>query len=321
MPHIDNSTYVAPIAFHNAHAQTCFPSLFRVVPGVHYERERVHTPDQDFIDLDWSRVPSSSNLVVICHGLEADSQSTYIKGMVKAFNKRGWSSVIFNFRGCSGEANLLLKSYHSGATEDLDLILRHISAQKKYDQVVLVGFSLGGNVMLKFLGDGIFSSTSLIAKAAAVSVPCHLKSSVLRLAEKSNLIYMRRFLKKLNPKIRDKIHLMPGAKYEDFLAARTFLDFDNLYTAPVHGFKDADDYYEKCSARQFLKNIKIPTLLINAWDDPFLAKECFPVEEAQKNPFFTLETPQHGGHVGFVTFHADGEYWHEKRVTSFVLLE
>lgn len=319
MPLIENSTYQAPPLFNNGHVQTSYPTLFRKVKPVHYQRERIYTPDDDFIDLDWSRV-GSKNAVIISPGLEASSEASYIKGMTHAFNRRGWDGAVFNFRGCSGETNRLLRSYHSGASDDLHTVICHIIAHNPYEKLALIGFSLGGNLTLKYLGERGAHLFPVIQSAVTISVPCDLRSSALRLAESDNRLYMKRFLIRLNKRVKEKIHLMiPPMTYEGFKSIKTFQEFDGLYTAPAHGFLSAEDYWTRCSSRQFIPRIGVPTLLINALDDPFLGKECFPREEAEKNPLFFLEMPSAGGHVGFVTFNSQGEYWHETRAASFII--
>lgn len=318
MPVVAQSSYKAPLLCANAHVQTIIPTLFRKVSGVAYQRERIDTPDKDFIDLDWSRV-GSERLAVVMHGLEGDSGRPYMKGMVKALNRNGWDAVAVNFRGCSGEPNKKLRMYHSGETEDLNSVICHVDASGIYRQVALVGFSLGGNVILKYLGEKGKMTHLLIKAAVTISVPCDLKACSDRLDELQNLPYVRRFLRLLHEKIRAKALMMPDSINDiGYERIKTLKAFDDRYTAPIHGFKDADDYYDKASSRGFLATISIPTLVINAADDPFLSSSCFPNEEAQASPHLFLDIPQHGGHVGFLAFNNSGEYWSETRTTSFL---
>lgn len=318
MPLIKNSDYSPPFLLKNNHLQTIIPSLLRKVKDFRYTRERVELPDQDFIDLDWSKT-NSDKLILVCHGLEGSSDSGYVKGLIKSFNEEGWDGVAMNFRGCSGEPNRLLRAYHSGETQDLFFILAHIMASDQYKTIVLAGFSLGGNVVLKFVGERGHILASEIKAAVAVSVPCDLTSSSYKLAKRSNLIYMKRFLRRLRVKVEVKSDLLPeGMDLKEFKKMQNFQQFDDRFTAPVHGFENAHDYWKKSSSKQFLKNIKIPTLLINAKDDPFLTVECFPVEEAEGNDNFYLEVPDFGGHVGFIEHIKKGTYWHEKRIKNFV---
>jgi len=298
--------------------QTIIPTVFRKVQGVAYERIRIETLDGDFLDLDLSGV-GSKRLGIVLHGLEGDSGRPYIKGMVKALNRRGWDALAMNFRGCSGEPNGKLQMYHSGETEDLHAVVSHVESWGAYTELALVGFSLGGNVILKYLGEQGSGVAPIIRAAVAISVPCDLKACSVRLEEFLNRPYLRRFLRLLRQKIAAKALKMPEsitvAGYEDI---KTLKEFDDKYTAPMHGFTDAHDYYEKASSRQFLHAVSIPTLLLNAADDPFLSATCFPAEEARANPHFFLEIPPHGGHVGFMAFNHQGEYWSETRATSFL---
>jgi predicted alpha/beta-fold hydrolase len=317
MPLISNSDYKPLALFSNAHFQTIYPTLFRKVKGVNYVRERIFTPDHDFIDLDWSLV-GAERAVIVSHGLEGHSRRSYVLGMIKAFNKRGWDGIAFNFRGCSGEPNRLIRSYHCGATDDLHAVVSHVTDKKRYSSISLVGFSIGGNLTLMYLGEKKYPLIDLIKSAAAVSVPCDLESSAKKLAERSNMFYMKRFLRMFHDKIRIKMQIMPEKINDaDYRSIKTFEAFDNRYTAPIHGFLNAKDYWTKCSCKQFLTDINVPSLVINALNDPFLGKPCYPVDEAKKNPYIFLEMPKSGGHVGFVEFKSNGEYWHETRIARF----
>ena len=318
MPLISASNYSPLILFKNAHIQTIFPPLFRKVRNINYVRERIITPDHDFIDLDWSRV-GGDKVVIVLHGLEGHSRRSYVLGMISAFNRRRWDAVALNFRGCSGQPNRLLRSYHCGATEDLHAVLRHVMNRKRYTCISLVGFSVGGNLTLMYLGEKKYPISPLIQSAAAVSVPCDLESSADKLAQRSNSLYMKRFLMMFHDKIRLKMRMLPDEINDaDYHLIRTFKDFDERYTAPIHGFSSAKDYWTKCSCRQFLSGINIPVLLISARDDPFLGKECYPVNEAKNSRHLYFEMPKYGGHVGFVDFRSGGEYWHEKRIAAFI---
>jgi predicted alpha/beta-fold hydrolase len=318
MPFLSTSNYRPGLLFKNAHIQTIYPPLFRKVKNIHYERERIFTPDHDFIDIDWSRA-GGDKVVIILHGLEGHSRRSYVLGMIRAFNTRRWDAVAFNFRGCSGQPNRLIRSYHCGATEDLHTVLRHVMNRKRYTCISLVGFSVGGNLALMYLGEKKYPISPLIKSAAAVSVPCDLESCANKLAQRSNILYMKRFLMMFHNKIRIKMRMMPNEIDDsNYHLIRTFKDFDDRYTAPIHGFSSARDYWNKCSCRQFLLGIDIPVLLISARDDPFLGKECYPVNEAKNSRLLYFEMPDHGGHVGFVDFKQSGEYWHENRIAAFV---
>ncbi|MBN2809177.1 MAG: alpha/beta fold hydrolase [Deltaproteobacteria bacterium] len=311
--------YHPPLFFRNGHRQSIYPTIFRQVKGVDYLRETISTPDDDFLDLDWV-YGSSDKLVIISHGLEGNSTRAYVKGMVKAVTDAGFAALAWNFRGCGGAINRQPKLYHSGFYEDLETVIEHVFKKYQYREVNLVGFSMGGNVSLVYLGKKGSSIDPRLKKCVAFSVPCDLKASSEQIARPGNQVYMQRFLRLLRQKIKAKQadfpELFDDKNYEQL---KNFLDFDNRYTAPLHGFIDAFDYWKQCSSKQFLNNIQIPTLLINALDDPFLAEACYPFSECAANPNLSLETPRHGGHVGFVTFNRNNLYWSEKRCLQFVM--
>ena len=310
---MDELRFKPSFYFSNKHLQTIVPALFRKVEGVQYVRERLETPDNDFIDIDWSK-KGHKKLVILAHGLEGNSHSQYIKGLVKALNLHHFDTVSMNFRGCSGEPNRLLTSYHSGKSDDIKFVVDTLFSRDEYDSIYLIGFSLGGNASLKFLGENTITN---ITKAIAISVPCDLKASAYTLSKGFNRIYINRFLKRLKHKARTKEKQYPNVvDYTKLYKSTNFLMFDNLYTAPIHGFKDAEDYWKKCSSKQFIPSITTPTLLINALNDPFLPKECYPYEACENNPHVTFLTPKFGGHVGFPTL-VDNLNYYEKAAIDF----
>lgn len=316
---MNNTNYQPPFGFRSAHLQTIYPTVIRRVPRITDERERIATPDGDFLDLDWARQQTSTKLAVLTHGLEGKACGQYSQGMARALQRAGWHVLAWNFRGCSGEPNRSIQSYHSGATDELQIVLDHIFTTTSYRQVSLIGFSLGGNLTLQYLGQQAASLDVRIRSAAALSVPCDLAASSKRLEHWQNRFYMARFMRSLREKVREKATRFPGEiDLEGLAAMRTFAQFDDRYTAPIHGFKDAKDYWTRCSCRHVLDQITVPSLLINALDDPFLTPECFPYKAAASNPRFHLETPEHGGHLGFVEFNKAGEYWSERRVVAFL---
>ncbi|WP_266204358.1 YheT family hydrolase [Pontibacter kalidii] len=309
------SKHRAPFYLFNGHLQTIIPGLFRQVEGVQYERERLLTPDDDFIDVDWSRVGADS-LLVLSHGLEGDSHRPYITGMVKAFNAEGVDALAWNYRSCSGEPNKLLRSYHLGASDDLDFVLRHALASGKYKNVYLVGFSAGGNITLKYLGEAPEQVPEQVKRVTVFSTPVDLKGS----AQKISKVYTQRFLRTLGEKLEQKRQMYPNdLDLTDYSLLWSFPEFDDRYTAPIHGFKNAEEYYARVSSRQFLKDIRVPTLLVNAKNDPFLSQECYPVQEAEANPYFYLEMPEEGGHVGFAENFRKNRYYSEERALRFIL--
>lgn len=317
MPLIENSTFEPPKFYSNGHLQTIYQTLFRKVDGVKYQRERIETPDGDFLDLDWSLV-NSKKLVILIHGLEGSSEAVYIKALVKTLNKNGYDTVSMNMRGCSGETNKLFRAYHSGATEDLEAVVSHILKTKPQKKIGIVSVSLGGNLTLKYLGEKAEKIAPEICGAVTFSVPCDLLGSSYELKKLKCKIYTKRFLIRLSKKIQLKAKQFPNKiDVEKLKTFKNLSEFDDFFTAPVHGFKNAEDYYKKCSSKQFLTKIKIPTLLVNAQNDPFLSESCFPIDEAKSNPSFFLEIPKSGGHVGFVNFGVK-EFWYEKKVVEFL---
>lgn len=316
MAHIEDSTYAPSLLFKNAH----FNTMYRVGFGnsdANFNRERVELSDGDFIDLDFSFV-HSKKITVLIHGLEGSSTSTYIVSLTKVLNENGYDTAAMNLRGCSGEPNRLLSSYHSGRTQDVHEVVEYIRSNYKYDEINIVGFSLGGNLTLKYIGE---AARSYINAAVAISVPCDLTSSSVALNKLSNKIYLLRFLKTLKQKAFQKLEQFPDSflKKEAILEVKNFRNFDDLYTGPANGFENAEDYYLKNSCKQFIPLIKTNSLLINALDDPFLTPECFPIDEAKNHAKFHLETPKYGGHVGFVShLNISKLLWCEHRVLSFL---
>lgn len=309
--------YEPPFAYFSSHLETILPALFRKVKDITYTRERIDTPDNDFLDLDWLH-NDSDQLVIISHGLEGNSTRPYIKGMARAFHKKGYNVLAWNFRGCSDEINKQLRFYHSGATDDLDFVLDH-ALTKGYKDIFLIGFSLGGNLTLKYAGEHGRSLKEQVKKIVVFSVPLDLYSSCTKISENSNFIYSKRFLNNLKAKVLAKAAMMPEAlRTEGLKDIKSLKDFDDCYTAPIHGFKDAMEYYTACSSINFLKAITVPTLIVNALNDPFLSAECYPVKELRQHKYITFETPERGGHVGFTEFNKEGLYWSEKRALNFI---
>lgn len=316
---LHSKTYSPTILMRYPHLNTIYAGTIRRVKGINYQRERIETPDDDFIDLDWTKV-GSSKLLLALHGLEGAADRPYIKGLLKHANQLGWDGVGMNFRFCSGEANRQLRVYHSGASDDLEVVLNHIFQNYHYQEIALVGFSLGGNVVLKYTGEQGKAIHPKIRCTVGVSVPCDLLGTRARFEEWDNKLYVNRFLVSLKEKIAIKREQYPDAiDYDALMKAKDIWNFDNIFTGPVHGFAGADDYYSKCSSKQFLPNVKIPTLLINAKDDSFLGETCYPYRLAEEHPYFSLDVPQYGGHVGFVTFGQKGLYWSEQRIMDFIL--
>ncbi|PIF00683.1 MAG: alpha/beta hydrolase [Maribacter sp.] len=295
------SEYNPPLLFKNGHFSTIYSGLIRTVPGIHQERERILLQDGDFMDLDWSYAQRPCHKVLILlHGLEGNAQRPYITGSAKLANAQGYDACAVNFRGCSGEMNTLYRSYHSGDTKDLDAVVRHLLKKNTYNEIFIKGFSLGGNLALKYIGEGRDELPKQVKKVVAVSVPCDLHSSLKQLLLPKNYPYSQNFKNHLIAKLRLKQKIFPlKISDTDIAHIKTLKDFDDIYTSKAHGFEDALDYYKKCSSLQFLPKINIATLIINAKNDSFLGAGCYPYKEAEENNSVFLEVPASGGHVGF----------------------
>jgi predicted alpha/beta-fold hydrolase len=297
------------------HLQTLYPSLFRKRTAPPLTRERLELPDGDFLDLEWTDT-TGGMVVLILHGLEGSLESHYTGGMLDALSRKNFTAVLMYFRGRSGEPNRLPRSYHSGDTDDIDFVIRHIKSRHPAKPIAVIGYSLGGNVLLKWLGEQ--TDAAPVVTAIAISVPFDLNSAALRLERGLSRIYQKHLLKKLRESVTAKsdIHT-PVFPLHRLHELQTFRQFDNEVTAPLHGFQDVDDYYTQSSSKQFLKHIHIPTLVIQAKDDPFLPTTALP-EEADLSPYVTLELAEHGGHVGFVSGNNPlcPRHWLEERVIA-----
>ncbi len=316
---IDHTTYNPHYLLKNSHFNTVCRTFFQQIEA-NFKRKRIETSDGDFLDLDFSTT-NSKKIAIVIHGLEGSSSSTYIKSVTTVLNSNEFDVVAVNLRGCSGESNRLMSSYHSGKTDDLAAVLSYLEEQYNYETYFIIGFSLGGNQLLKYLGENGHEIPTKIRSAVAISVPCDLKGSSEAISKFWNYLYMQRFVKSLKKKALIKSQKFPDSflNKDEIKKVSSLYDFDNLYTAPAHGFKDAFDYWEKNSSKQFIANIKIPTLLITAIDDSFLSQSCYPVKEATVNPNFYLELTKYGGHVGFNTgFSKTNGLWLENRIVQFL---
>ena len=312
-----SSDFRPPVLFRNGHLSTLYSALIRKPSGPPQQRERLHLADGDFLDLDWTQGPEANDrVIVLLHGLEGNAQRPYMLGSAGIFSQAGYDVCAVNFRGCSGEPNLKFRSYHSGATEDLGAVLQHILQMCTYKDIFLKGFSLGGNLILKFLGEGS-AVTRHITGAAVISVPCDLHDSLKQLNQPQNWVYAQRFLKSLKQKAAEKQQRFPDEFPKEAVdQIRSLKDFDDFYTSQAHGFKDALDYYKQCSSLQFIGSIKTPALLINAKNDSFLGSKCYPEELCRAHNDVYFESPRFGGHVGFVD---KGTYYYsEKRSLEFL---
>ncbi|OBQ51556.1 YheT family hydrolase [Halodesulfovibrio spirochaetisodalis] len=321
MPIYENILYPAPFFLRGGHAQTLYPALFRTLDLPACTVQRITTPDNDFLDIDFHYVTPNSpqkRLAVVSHGLEGNSKRSYIKGMVRALVRAGWDAAAWNFRGCSGSMNRTLHMYHSGSTEDLHSVVSYC-AQKGYEEIVLIGFSMGGNQILNYLGHPDSLVHPSVQASVVFSVPCDLVGAAKAMDKSSNAIYLKNFMRTLKEKVAQKHEFYPDLVDISRLSElKTFRDFDETYTAPWYGFKDALEYWEKASSIQFLDRVRVPTLLISARNDPFLWPTCYPTGAAHRSKYFYLETPSDGGHIGFVRIADDDYYWSEIRAMEFL---
>lgn len=299
MPLID-SPYSGPPAYqYNGHLQTIIPSLTRSVKGLPYQRERLTLSDGDFVDLDWITA-NNSRLVVLTHGLEGDSSRQYIRGTANLFAQHNYDVLAWNCRSCSGEMNQAFRLYNHGEIDDLGEVIAHALQTKPYRELVLVGYSMGGNITLKYLGVHGHRLTDRIRGGVAISAPTDLRASAGLLDLPSNRFYRNRFMKKLLVKIALKAQMFPGRlDMSKIQQVKQWKDFDDFFSAPINNYRDADDFYAQASAVNFMPDITVPTLLLNAQNDPLLSPECSPEKLARDHPHVFLETPRTGGHVGF----------------------
>jgi predicted alpha/beta-fold hydrolase len=309
------SSYRSPWLLKHGHAATILTSFFPAPAAAWTSLERLELPDGDFLDLAWLQ-SGRSRLAILCHGLEGSLNAPYIRSMASQLHASDWDVLAWNYRGCGNTPNRLLRSYHSGESGDLRHIISNVA--QRYPQIVLIGFSLGGNITLKYLGEA--PSHPAVQGGIAISAPVDLASSARQLdGRRSNRLYQSRFLKTLRQKTFAKARRFPGQVDTTRLAAiRTIRGFDELVTAPWHGFTDAADYYARSSSRPFLPGITVPALLLNAQNDPLLDGPCFPAPRAIGNPYLTFEYPTAGGHLGFPDLSCGLRRWHEQRAAAFL---
>jgi uncharacterized protein len=304
-----------------AHAQTIFARFFRPHSKLALRRERIETPDGDFLDLDWLR-SSNTRLALVLHGLEGSTEAPYIQTILNKLQVEGFDAAAVNFRSCSGEANRCRESYHSGKTEDLACVLNYIFKMKKYTEISLIGYSIGGNIILKWLGEKADSVPKEIVRAVAVSVPYDLVKAVEELDKGFNReVYTRTLLRSLKKKIAEKEKIYPGSvNFQKVKASKTFREFDREVTARLNGFKDEMDYWTHSSSKYFLKQIRIPTLLLHAKDDPFFPAPWIPIEDIEKSFYLKLILTEKGGHLGFVSgkWPWRQEMWLEEVILDFL---
>src|SRR3990167_2282858 len=294
----------------NSHLQTLWPPIFRRnIKDLQLERERLELPDGDFIDLDWVSRQKQGPLVLILHGLEGSIESHYAKGMLQTVTQYGWRGVFMHFRGCSGEPNRLARSYHSGETGDIDYVISLLRDREPNLILAAVGFSLGGNVLLKWLGEK--KDTNSLQAAIAISVPFELHKAAVRIQQGFSKFYQWYFIRCLRDRLALKFQSSPSSIDPSLIyKVSTMYDFDDKITAPLHGFTGVEEYYSTASSRQYLNSIKVPTLILHAKDDPFMSEDVIP-KLHELSPHVKLEVTETGGHVGFVSgkYPWRPEYW------------
>jgi len=309
--------YRAPRWLRGGHAQTIYPALFLRAGRPRYRRERWDAPDGDFVDLDFlDGGPAGAPRVALFHGLEGDSSSHYAVALMSALARARWNGVVVHFRGCSGEINRLPRAYHSGDAAEVGWILARLA--QAGGPLYAAGVSLGGNALLKWLGESGGGARAYLRAAAAVSAPLDLMAAGAALGRGANLIYTRMFLSSLRRKSLDKLARFPGLFDRDrMLAARNLRQFDDVVTAPLHGFRDTDDYWTRASSKHGLRDVRLPTLVLNAKNDPFLPAGHLP-RPAEASSMVVLEQPDEGGHVGFAAGAFPGNLeWLPQRLLAF----
>ncbi len=315
--------YSPPWWLSGAHAQTLAGKYFRASPSGMLTTERIETPDGDFLDLDWMpETDPSAPLVLVLHGLEGHTRSGYMVQTFLALANRGMRAVGLNFRGCSGEVNRLARFYHSGETGDVGFVIDLLRGRFPTRLLTAIGISLGGNVLLKYLGEQGAKNVTPLSAAVAISVPYDLSAGTDALARGGMArVYVAYFLRSLLAKVRAKREMLADVlDLDTVLGSTTLREFDDAATAKLHGFEDAEDYYLRSSSKGFLQSIRVPTLLLHSLDDPFLPKAALPISTIEASPFLTLILTEGGGHVGFFESGPpwNPAFWMEEQSASFL---
>ena len=302
----------------NHHLQTLFPALFRRHPELTLNNEQLELEDGDFLDLVWTEEKDkNSPIIILLHGLEGSINSPYAKGILKTISNNNWQGVLMHFRGCSGRHNRLNRSYHSGETGDIHTLITELKKRYPERPLAAIGISLGGNVLLKYLGEQ--NKQCLLSAAMAISVPFDLADGAIKLNQGFSKLYQRHLINSLQRRLRHKFkHKQAPVDIDRLNEWTDFYSFDHNVTAPIHGFDSADDYYTKSSSKQFLIQITTPTLILHSKDDPFMSQKSIPTEK-ELSDSVSLELTEHGGHVGFIYGDNpfDARYWIEKRLREF----
>ena len=321
--HKDKESFRPAFGLANRHLQTVYSSLFRPQIKIEFQKKRFTLSDGDFLECYWhttSKKIKNAPLVILFHGLAGDYKSPYIQGVIQELDKDGYNSVLMHFRGCAESENILPRSYHSGDSGDALEFIQSVKQEFSDSKIYAVGYSLGANMLLKLLGE--LQENTLLEKAVAVSPPMQLDVCANQMNRGFSKYYQHRLLKNLNQSLEKKydkhhMHKHLQLKRENIKNIKSFWQFDAAYTAPIHGFTSANDYYTKSSSKQYLKHIKTPTLIIHSHDDPFMTPEVIP-HKNELSDSIQFELTQKGGHVGFISGTLfKPEYWLEKRVVRF----
>ena len=311
MPVIEPASSVnKPWYMLNAHLETVLPFVDDMKEPDLYQRERLELEDGDFLDLDWIS-NQSSKLILISHGLEGNSQSYYARSAAKHFARKNWDVLAWNFRSCSREINRTQRLYHFGETKDINSVVNHAVALKKYEKIVLLGYSIGGSITLKYLGEK--EPHPSIRGAATFSVPCDYAKSLKLMGKWWNIPYKKKILNKLNTKLQKKANQFD---WDRKAPVKSITEFNERVILPIYKFQNLEELYYQSSCLHFFGGIKLPVLIANALNDPLLGEGCYPYEAAKDHPSVYLETPKHGGHVGFTSKNKTN--WMDERAEQFI---
>ena len=315
------SSYKPSHVWRNPHVSTIYPSAFRKVNGVIYTRERLELTDGDFLDLDWSIAKietqiTNNKLAIFTHGFLGNSTRPYLLGGVKAFNSVNYDALAWNHRGLGGENNRFEKITTHGSSKDLEEVINYVLSKKQYTEIILVGYSKGGNISMKYAGEKSVNIPPEIKKIIAISSPTDLQGSVDVMGKSG--FYTERFKTKLLKFLHNRSELIDSQVLKEIPKMKYLDDITDNYIAPLHGFKDGRDYYEQCAAMPLINKIKVPTLILNAKNDPVLSESCAMLDVAKTSDYVFSEFPQHGGHCGFYQPNTDGIYWGDRRMIEFI---
>lgn len=316
MPVLPSGYHHAPFYLRSGHWETIFPAIVRRIRGVTYQRERLELADGDFLDIDWIK-NGNEKLAILLHGLEGNTERHYMKGMASYLSKNQYDILAINCRSCSEEMNRHLRLYNHGETGDLAEVIEYVVQKFSYPEIYLAGFSMGGSIILNYLGQRGANVPKGLKAAVTFSVPTDLHGSVRILDDPALSFYRKRFHRMLMDKIKRKAQQFPDKiDIKGIESFEKWSDFDDRYSAPINGYKDAKDFYTQGSANNFIANISTPTLLVNALNDPILTPSCFPKTLAKNNSNFHLEITERGGHVGF-SWPGKKFAWSEWRALNF----